>query len=40
MVECLQPRHRLDLTTHDAGGITHNDFELATLLEGIATKLL
>ncbi len=33
-------RVTVDLTTHDAGGITHNDFELATLLEGIATKLL
>jgi 4a-hydroxytetrahydrobiopterin dehydratase len=30
----------VDLSTHDAGGITHNDFDLAVLLEGIASKLL
>jgi 4a-hydroxytetrahydrobiopterin dehydratase len=30
----------VDLSTHDAGGITQKDFELATLLEGIANKLL
>ena len=29
----------VDLTTHDAGGITKKDFELAALLEGIAQKL-
>jgi 4a-hydroxytetrahydrobiopterin dehydratase len=29
----------VDLTTHDAGGITHKDVELATLMEGIAKKL-
>ncbi|MGH9696421.1 MAG: 4a-hydroxytetrahydrobiopterin dehydratase [Bryobacteraceae bacterium] len=28
------------LTTHDSGGITKNDLDLASLLEGIATKLL
>jgi len=27
------------LTTHDSGGITKNDLDLASLLEGIATKL-
>jgi 4a-hydroxytetrahydrobiopterin dehydratase len=32
-------RVSVDLTTHDAGGITHRDFELAALLEGIAKKL-
>jgi 4a-hydroxytetrahydrobiopterin dehydratase len=32
-------RVSVDLTTHDAGGITHHDFELAALLEGIAKKL-
>lgn len=29
----------VDLTTHDAGGITKKDFELAALLEGIAKRL-
>ena len=29
----------VDLTTHDAGGITQKDVDLATLLESIATKL-
>jgi 4a-hydroxytetrahydrobiopterin dehydratase len=29
----------VDLTTHDAGGITERDVKLATLLEGIAKKL-
>ncbi len=29
----------VDLTTHDAGGITKRDLELASLLEGIARKL-
>ena len=29
----------VDLTTHDAGGITDKDFDLAILLEGIAKKL-
>jgi len=29
----------VDLTTHDAGGISQRDFELARLLEGIASKL-
>ena len=33
-------RVTVDLTTHDAGGITRKDFELAMLLEGIAGKLL
>jgi 4a-hydroxytetrahydrobiopterin dehydratase len=32
-------RVTVDLTTHDAGGITTKDFELARLLEGIAKKL-
>jgi len=30
----------VDLTTHDAGGITSNDIELARLLDGIAAKLI
>jgi 4a-hydroxytetrahydrobiopterin dehydratase len=30
----------VDLNTHDVGGITQKDFDLAALLEGIATKLL
>ena len=29
----------VDLTTHDAGGITENDTELAAMLEQIAAKL-
>ena len=29
----------VDLTTHDAGGITSNDVELARLLDSIAAKL-
>jgi 4a-hydroxytetrahydrobiopterin dehydratase len=33
-------RVTVDLSTHDAGGITEKDFDLAALLEGIATKLL
>ena len=32
-------RVRIDLTTHDAGGITANDTELASKLEGIAKQL-
>ena len=32
-------RVTVDLSTHDAGGITHKDFDLAALLEGIAKKL-
>jgi 4a-hydroxytetrahydrobiopterin dehydratase len=32
-------RVAVDLTTHDAGGITQHDVELARLLEGIAQKL-
>jgi 4a-hydroxytetrahydrobiopterin dehydratase len=31
---------KVDLTTHDAGGITEKDLELAAKLEAIATKLL
>jgi 4a-hydroxytetrahydrobiopterin dehydratase len=30
----------VDLSTHDAGGITQKDFDLAQLLEGIAKKLV
>jgi 4a-hydroxytetrahydrobiopterin dehydratase len=30
----------VDLTTHDAGGITQRDLDLAALLESIASKLL
>ena len=29
----------VDLNTHDAGGITQKDLDLATLLEGIAKQL-
>lgn len=29
----------VDLTTHDAGGISTKDFELAAFLEGIAKRL-
>ncbi|MBV8551948.1 MAG: 4a-hydroxytetrahydrobiopterin dehydratase [Acidobacteriaceae bacterium] len=32
-------RVTVELTTHDAGGITHRDVELAELLEKIAAKL-
>ena len=32
-------RVAIDLSTHDAGGITQKDFALARLLEGIAQKL-
>ena len=33
-------RVSVDLATHDAGGITEKDCELAALLEGIAKKLI
>ncbi|MEO5926716.1 MAG: 4a-hydroxytetrahydrobiopterin dehydratase [Bryobacteraceae bacterium] len=33
-------RVTVHLTTHDSGGITKKDVELATLLEAIAQKLL
>jgi len=33
-------RVTVDLTTHDSGGITKKDLELAVMLEGIAKKLL
>lgn len=32
-------RVTVDLTTHDAGGISSKDFELAAVLDGIANKL-
>ena len=32
-------RVTVDLTTHDAGGITEKDFELAAAMESIARKL-
>ena len=32
-------RVTVDLSTHDAGGITQKDFDLAIMLEGIAKKL-
>jgi 4a-hydroxytetrahydrobiopterin dehydratase len=32
-------RVTVDLTTHDAGGITQRDISLAEVLEGIAQKL-
>ena len=33
-------RVTVDLSTHDAGGITQKDFDLAKMLEEIAAKLL
>ena len=33
-------RVTVDLATHDAGGITKKDLDLASLLEGIAKKLV
>jgi len=33
-------RVTIDLTTHDSGGITQNDFDLAAKLESIARRLL
>lgn len=30
---------RIDLTTHDAGGLTRNDVELASILESVASRL-
>ena len=33
-------RVTVHLTTHDSGGITKKDLDLATMLEGIAQKLL
>ena len=33
-------RVTVNLTTHDAGGITQKDFDLAALLEGVARKIL
>lgn len=33
-------RVTVDLATHDAGGITQKDLDLAVLLEGIAKKLV
>ena len=32
-------RVTVDLTTHDAGGITQNDVDLAIYLEGLAQRL-
>jgi len=32
-------RVAIDLTTHDSGGITQNDVDLARVLENIASKL-
>jgi len=32
-------RVTVDLTTHDAGGITEKDFELAAAMEAVAAKL-
>ena len=33
-------RVTIDLTTHDAGGVTKKDVELATILESIARRIL
>jgi 4a-hydroxytetrahydrobiopterin dehydratase len=33
-------RVTVDLTTHDSGGITQNDFALAVLLEEVSKKIL
>ena len=33
-------RVTVDLTTHDAGGITQKDCDVAALLEGLAKKLI
>ena len=33
-------RVTIHLTTHDSGGITKKDLELAAMLEGVAKKLL
>ena len=33
-------RVTIHLTTHDSGGVTKKDFELAGILEGIAARLL
>jgi 4a-hydroxytetrahydrobiopterin dehydratase len=33
-------RITVNLTTHDAGGITQHDFDLAALLEAVARKTL
>ena len=33
-------RVTVNLTTHAAGGITHRDFDLAALLEGVAQNIL
>jgi 4a-hydroxytetrahydrobiopterin dehydratase len=33
-------RVTVDLTTHDAGGITSKDIDLAKTLDGIASKLI
>jgi 4a-hydroxytetrahydrobiopterin dehydratase len=35
----LYNRVTVDLMTHDAGGISQKDFDLAALLDGIANKL-
>lgn len=32
-------RVSVDLTTHDSGGITHKDVELARLLEAVAARM-
>ncbi len=36
----LYNRVSVDLTTHDSGGITENDVELAQLLDSIAARLV
>ncbi len=39
-VELAWGKAQLLWTTHDAGGITKKDLDLATMIEGIAKKLL
>lgn len=35
-MHCVYNRVSLELTTHDAGGLTDLDFQLAALIDGIA----
>ena len=31
---------KISLTTHDAGGLTNKDFELATMIDGVVEEIL